>query len=572
MKGILRSIALILVLVMLMTCLGGCDMITAMVIFSQLMEGGVAAPEIPLPTEPIPTAIEPDPTESGDGNTPLPPFTLDDQQIGEIDGLIDRCKTVSYSTEATREEVEAVWDELDVKLDYVSDQISIAQVVYYMDTSNEEANQTYLDAYDQYLALADKANLLQKDMYEDSPVKEWFFEDWTEAEIAFLLGYTSQQVQIQAELNEIETQFVEMDDLALHEDFTQLYIRMVTLGNQMAKLCGYANYYDYRADMGYNRDYSAEDREQFRNYVKTVIMPAFGTVYDGVIAGASVLDYDSYMFFSDFSFNDYDSLTRNYLQEYIDSHSGSTYDHMTDLFAGNHYIITDEVNAYEGAFCTYLDYYDQGLCYFGPGYQSTSTVVHEMGHYYANFFVDDYTPLDLLETHSQGNEALLLAQIKDTAPAAGYQFLRDYELFDMMLTMIISTMVDDFESRIYAMESVEALTTADFDRIITEISNDYFGAYGGEEYMSANVTDMQWYIRKVTGLSPAYYISYATSVVSSMNLFALAEENPEQARELYRKLVEEAPAVEGYAAALESVGAASPFEESSFTTIVNLFD
>ena len=39
----------------------------------------------------------------------------------------------------------------------------------------------------------------------------------------------------------------------------------------------------------------------------------------------------------------------------------------------------------------------------------------------------------------------------------------------------------------------------------------------------------------------------------------------------YRKLVEEAPEVEGYEAALISVGAASPFDENSFKTIEKLF-
>lgn len=570
MKKYVRGFALILVLVMLATCLGGCDLLFTLINMARA-EGGSA-----VIVDPDPIIIENDPTDPIpiDPGTDVDPFelvfTLTNEELQGVDAMIDDCRDISYSTTATREEIEAAWDELELQMDYVSDQTTIAMVLYYLDTTKEEANQLYLDTYDEYLALADKANLLQKDMYENSPVKDWFFEDWTEAEIAYLLSYTSEQVEIQAQLNEIETKFVEMDDTALMTDYTDLYIQMVTLGNKQARLSGYENYYEYKSAMAYSRDYTAQQRETFRNYVKTVIMPAYGDIYNSVMDGASKLDYEGYVFFSDFMYSDFDSLSTNYLRQYIDSTTGSTYENLNHLFTSGNYIMTDDENAYEGAFCTNLDYYGISFCYFGPGYQSTSTVVHEMGHYYAGSFAEDNTPYDLLETHSQGNEAMLLAHMGKNPPA-GYEFVKDYEMFDTLLTMIIACMVDDYEQRIYEMESVEGLTTEQITQIIDDVTNDYFGAYGGATYVEEFITDMQWYVRKVTGLNPAYYISYATSAVTSMNLFALAQEDEAAARELYRKLVEEAPLVEGYEAALLSVGAASPFEESSFHTIVDLF-
>ncbi len=572
MKLFVKRLCLVLVVVMLLTSLSGCTMLTTLLtVFGALAGGSQSATSGPTnPVQVLPTDPVLELPELGKSQLELK-YELTEEELTKVDQLVETCKTVSYDTAASREQVEAAWDELETQLDYVSDQVQIAQVVYYLDTTNEAANQTYLDAYDEYLALADKANLLQKDMYEASPVKDWFFEDWKQVEIDYLLSYTTEQSEIQAQLNEIDTKFVELSDDALHEDYTALYIQMVTLGNQMARLAGYENYYDYRAALGFSRDYSEAQREQFRGYVKTVIMPQFGAIMDSVLSGAETLGYQDAMFFTDFSYNDFDDLDRNYLQEYIYSHSGSTFAGMIHLFDSGNYIATDDYNAYEGAFCGSFDYYDMAICYFGPGYQSTFTVVHELGHYYASEYADDYTSYDLLETHSQGNEALMLAYIKDLAPAGGYKFLRDYELFDMMLTMIIASMVDEYEQRIYTMDSVANLTTADIDAIINEICDEYFGAYGGADYMANNVTDMQWYIRKVTGLSPAYYISYATSVVTSLNLFALAEQDATAARELYRKLVEEAPLVEGYEAALQSVGAASPFDEKSFHIVVELF-
>ncbi len=568
MRGLKRYLALALVLVMVLSCLAGCSEAPANGDKSTTGTQQTTPAPTPTPTTPpetTPKATYPDPIELE--------FTLTEQEIQEIDAMIDSCKTLSYDETASREAVEAAWDELDLKLDYVSSQTMIAQVLYYKNIRNQEANQTYLDAYDDYLALADKANLLQKDMYMDSPVKDWFFEDWPQQDIQYLLTYTTEVADIQSQLNEIDNQFVELSDTALHDGYTELYIKMVTLGNKMAKIMGYDNYYDYMSAMAYSRDYTAEDREAFRNHVKNILMPKFEELnlpYNKAMNRLQTNE-NQYNHFVAFFNNDYDELNKNYLRGYIDSWTGETHDYLDHVFTNGNYLMTDGFNSYKGAFCGTLDYYDKSFCYFGPGYQSTNTVIHEIGHYYANFFVDDYVAYDLLETHSQGNEMLLLAYMKEAAPGDMYTALKYYNIYNQVITTIIACMVDDFESRIYTMESVEGLTTEDFDRIIGEVCDDYFAAYGGEKYANKALTDMQYYIRRVTGQSPAYYISYATSGVTAVNLFALAEKDEAAGRELYRKLVEEASLVEGYKAALESVGAASPFEEASFKTIVDLF-
>lgn len=580
MKKIVKRLALILVLAMLATSLGGCELLWAMLKWTHegSSHAGPGSDEQLVTTTPAPVTTPVPVTTPGTSENPGTDiqkvdivFTLTDEDIQRIDGMIDNCRTLSYSTTATREEVEQAWEELDEQLSFVSDQCSFAMILYYMDTSKEEANQLYLDAYEDYLDLADKANLLQKEMYEDSPVKDWFFEDWSQEDIDYLKGYTSEQVEIQAKIEENNTKFVELEDHEVVEKFTELYIELVILGNRQATLCGYDNYYDYMSAMSYDRDYSAEQRAEFRNYVKTYLVPAYETAFNKVMSSAQTVSYDGYNFWMSFMSDDYDSLDRNYLQEYIDSTTGSTNEHLMALFESGNYVMTDNPNAREGAFCTYFDYYDQGFCFFGPGYQSTSTVIHEMGHYYANSFVEDSTPFDLLETHSQGNEMLLLAHMGKKLPPEGYELTKNYELFDQLITIIISCMVDEFESQIYAMDDVSGLTEEQITQMISDICEEYFGAYGGETFVNENLTDMQWYIRYVSGLSPAYYISYATSGVTAMNIFAQAQKDSTGAREVYRKLVEEAPKTEGYEAALKAVGAASPFEESSFTAIVELF-
>ncbi len=557
MKNWVKRCALLLVLVMLLTSLGGCDLIELLL---QLSNGDV--PGFVIPVEPS-SPGSPDPGQLE--------FVLTGQDIKDVQAQIEACKALSYSDTATRAEVTAAWETLDEKLSYISAQTLIAQVLYYQNLKDKDAEKTYLDTHDIYLELADQANMLQKDMYMDSPVKDWFFDDWPQADIAYLLSYTPEIAQIQSQIAQVETQFQQLENHQIYEGYTDLYVRLVTLGNEMARLSGYENYYDYTSALYYNRDYGKAQREQFRSHVKNVLIPNFQSFYIPLDRAEDTISEQGYNQFLDFQYGDFDKVSPNYLESYLESLGGNTRGYMNHMFEKGNYLATDSRNSFEGAFCADMDYYDMSFCYFGPGYQSTSTVVHEMGHYYANFFVDDYTPMDLLETHSQGNEMLLLAHMKELVEPSTYDLIQYSQLYEHIKSLMICCMVDDYEQRIYAMESVEGMTTADFDRIIDDVCNDYFGAYGGYEYVRAMITDMQFYIRYVTLLNPGYYISYSTSLVTSLNLFALAREDRAAAQEQYRRLVEEAPYVEGYVAALNSCGAASPFDEESFKTIVNLF-
>lgn len=570
----LRPISVLLALTILLSCLSGCLFAQPSSTTETTAQPTTEATFQPTTVETEPTVMETEPVQVVPGEFELPEFSLEfqltDLLLKEADAMIDYCEEISYS-DASREDVEAAWEDLDLRLSYIGDQVSIAQILYYLDLTDETLSETYLDSYDQYLALADRANMLQKRMYDDSPVKDWFFEDWTDLEIQFLLSYTSEIIELQARLNEIEVEFLDLSENALYDGFVPLYIEYVSVGNQMARLSGYDNFYDYKSALTYGRDYGEEELALFRGYVKTELMPSYEDFVTPIYTSMNALTDEEYMTVAYYMNMDYDQQPTNYLMNYIDSTTGSTNEWFNDLFTSGNYIRSNDQNSYTGAFCVGFESYDMAYCYFGPGYQSTSSVVHEMGHYYANHFPTDYACFDLLETHSQSNEALLMTHMRDSLTENEYDFIKYYDLYDKVLTLIICTMVDDFEQRIYNLDSMEGFTSEDIDRIAAEVCDEYFSAYGGMEYVSSYVVDFPNYLRNVTINSPCYYISYATSVVTTLNIFALAEEDPEAAREVYRKLVEEAGEIQGYENALLYAGAASPFQQESFETIRKLY-
>lgn len=574
-----RILALLLVLAMGLGCLCACENGGG----EQLStDPATTAAPTESTTEPTtaPTTVptEPEPTWPEIEELTFPEFKLEyqmtDEDLTKCDELIDLCEELSYAEGAPREVVEAAWDNLDDYLDYVSTQVSIAQVLYYQEMDDDDLSKTYLDAYDEFLLLADRANLLQKKMYDDSPVKDWFFEDWTEREIRYLENYQSEVIDLQARLNELEVEFQDiMSTDEMYDGFVPLYIEYVSVGNQIAELSGYENFYQFKSDLTYSRDYGTEELEQFHSLVKTYLVPGYQDLLEPVYSAMEALTDEEYLTVAYFMSMDYDRQpSTNYLQAYIDSFEGSTGDGFRHMFENGYYIVSDDENSYPGAFCTHFDAYDISYCYFGPGYQTTMTVVHEMGHYNSNFYENDDAAFDLRETHSQANESLMLAFLKDYMTENEYEFVKYYNLYNNATMILVCSMVDEFEQRIYNLETMEGFTSADIDRIIEDVCNDYFAEQGGVTYVENNIADMKNYIRQVTINSPCYYISYATSLVTTLNVYADAVEDPAAAREVYRLLAEEAcENSEGYEEALRYAGAASPFDEESFQTILELF-
>jgi oligoendopeptidase F len=146
-----------------------------------------------------------------------------------------------------------------------------------------------------------------------------------------------------------------------------------------------------------------------------------------------------------------------------------------------------------------------------------------------------------------------------------YSCVRAYNLVNAAYVMILATVVDEFEQRVYALddETIAAMTSEDFDAIMTEVCE----PYGGVDWVSSNISDPHNYWRQVAISNPVYYISYAVSAVAAVEIFALAEEDTEAAFTAYRALVENVTEEDGFLNALKKAGLYTPFEEEAFKQI-----
>jgi oligoendopeptidase F len=201
---------------------------------------------------------------------------------------------------------------------------------------------------------------------------------------------------------------------------------------------------------------------------------------------------------------------------------------------------------YDGAFVTYIYSAELPIAYFGAGYDSCFTIVHEFGHFMNEIYSEDVEDdefdqsYDLLEMHSQGNELLYLCYLEENAEMTelGWTLVETHQLVNTFYIVMAGMTIDTFEQAVYLNHydgpgSEEIMA----DNVIT--ADEYDDVYAGlSEYLGieeAYRVDDYW--RNVVISSPCYYISYSISAINALQLYVKAnDEGLEAAKESYLKL------------------------------------
>ena len=76
------------------------------------------------------------------------------------------------------------------------------------------------------------------------------------------------------------------------------------------------------------------------------------------------------------------------------------------------------------------------------------------------------------------------------------------------------------------------------------------------------------YWRMVAPQNPVYYISYATSMIAALNIYSVATEDQEAARQIYHDLCEKTTEEDTLLTASEKAGLANIFDEQTFKDII----
>lgn len=331
----------------------------------------------------------------------------------------------------------------------------------------------------------------------------------------------------------------------------EIYRKLVQIRVQIAKKLGYDSYTEYAyACLGY--DFTPKDAANLQKYVKENIAPLYQQItnaYSDKIANAKS---DSTATFED-GIPTLEKAIKAEFPEYM----LTALNYMKD---NNMYLYTDHANASQGAYTTLLNGYSAPFMFINTNnYTDPSTVFHEFGHYY-NFFHyaktlwNDGNDLNLAEIHSQGLEVLMYPYYEDLY--GNNAKLMEYDSLNGMLSSIIQGCAEDeFQQKVFENPD---MTLEEMNQLHGDIYSKYMGYPIYYEWV-----DIHHHYE-----TPFYYISYATSAVSALELWSISVKDRAEALDIYDKITKY-PENSHYLEALENVSLSNPFKTNIMKDIAS---
>lgn len=339
----------------------------------------------------------------------------------------------------------------------------------------------------------------------------------------------------------------------------EIFLRLVQVRTEIAEENGCSSYADYAYRENYGRDYTTEDILAVRRAAKRYWVPLEMQLADA---------------FSQRDLRALDVRTRasgdgilDAVQPYmgrIDPELGETFAfmrqyHLCDIAPSESKLpvgYTVGLPAYGTAFIFDAPYGD---------YQDYATLIHEFGHFNETFHSaghELWSPfyIDVGEIHSQGLEVLFTAYAGEMFGPEGGRAFYWTTISNMVSSVLEGCMYDEFQTAVYANPD---MTLSEVNRLFRDISEEYGYSYGPDEEESYFWVDVTHNFQ-----SPMYYISYATSALSALDLWLLSLEDRERAVDIYLELAAMGMSMP-YRETVESVGLRDIFREKTMRQLAD---
>lgn len=339
--------------------------------------------------------------------------------------------------------------------------------------------------------------------------------------------------------------------------FTEYYSKMIELDKKTARELGFASpvemYY-----LTFSRDYTPEDALQFCQNSKETIVPLVEPLtniyYNEIETSPTPLSLSRTM-----------KAIPKALAE-IDDELVQAWDHMVN---NELYDYESAPNKQGGAFTTTISKYDAPFCFgnWTDDFGSTTTMVHEFGHYYDDWLrynVSTVFNLDIAEVYSQGLEVLVQEQYSMLLEIPGeIEDARLGGLYDFINPLTFQLALEVFQQRVYALDTFDA-------DVIAQIYAEVLAEYGCSDYgiVDENGRDYSWF--RVTHLfdAPFYTVSYATSAMVALQIWSAAQEDYSTGVQLYLDMIH-ADQNQPFVELVQSIGLEDPFSKRAMSKVAD---
>lgn len=502
-----------------------------------------------------------------------------------IRDLLDRFSAAAGSGQASDPAgAVSLYSQILDAYDEAATQYALLQIKYYTDVSNEEYSSQMEEAELGLNEISDQILLTFKNAL-DGPCGDALRAGMSDLHLETITGYeamTDRELELTAE----EIRLVQQYDQAMMEDCEITYNgeawtedkleetppeddsdantiltlilkkrsetvvpilkKLVSVRTEIARENGYDNYVDYAYEELYNRDFTPGEVRALYPVIKDEISPLY--------MQAQLLFYT--MESDDEALN---QLTPgeeilNTIEPYI----GQVHPALTEAFdymREHHlYDIEKSDTKMSMGFTTALYSTGDAFIYNQPYgyYQDYWTMIHEFGHYNAAYHAAErclYEPatLDVAEIHSQGLEVLFFDYMDDMFGENG-KVLEMSSVTNMLYAITDGFKYDEFQQTVYSNPD---MTADEINELARRLEMEYsgLGTLGMDEvFEDADLYLYTWIMVNHTFQSPLYYISYATSAMSALDIWG-------------ESLSDRASAVEKYMA-LTAMGFNSSYKEA----------
>ena len=390
-------------------------------------------------------------------------------------------------------------------------------------------------------------------------VKKYFFGTTDSTEIAKQLagGETPEKAELSFRMTQLEDEMMNLTaqgnrDEEYVETSCDIYSEYAEIANEYAVLCGYSNYPEYAYKNVYARDYTPAQALSLANMIEN----SLGSVVGGFVNYFEDGYNGNYLYellYGQFNGTKYDigGLMDDYA-EFLGDKYLKMYDH---LWSDGYYYFSDNENSLGTAYVTSAPVVNDHIAFFSKDNQNMLAITHEFGHYFAlqSESKNNYCSYDILETHSQGNEYTMLNYLQSKKGGATLKTLANYKVYEALLYLVEFAFITKVENYVYSYEYLTANQIHDYIENLTS------------EFASKGLMVSPGYWCYACVASSCYYISYATSLLESVQFLTMSIND---AKKAYVDFCLD-NITTGSVAKWKKAGLTSPFEQQTIDKLVN---
>ncbi len=340
--------------------------------------------------------------------------------------------------------------------------------------------------------------------------------------------------------DDVETAGEKLVILALWQQrLGEIYIELVKLRKELTDGDAMDEFY-----RGFYRDYTPEDARGLESSVAEILADTQKKVYQV---------YDS-----DAAYNLSFDLPEEELIKAASAALGNIHPSLAQsyqiMIQNGLYDVEYRKEKRDGAFCVTFPSYQSPFLYIQPGYdvETVHSFYHEFGHYNEmlhsdmhRYFPGGIDDVDAAEVMSNALALMSSGQMDDIFGAENGEIMAEFNVYRVLFALVSACLVDEFEQ--YAF-STEDLTYEKLNNKFSELT---------KKYHINTWSESTWTQISHIYETPGYYISYAVSSISAMELWERYEEDPAAGVESYLEAVDHCE--EGYQELVDNAGLHNPF-------------